>query len=405
MSVQITDWKRESVSTEDRKRNRVLRVLIWGALLLLFAVALYLVFGRKEESKARPAAPIAITTATAQKGNIGDYLDAIGTVTPVYTASIFSQVTGVVFAVNYQEGQIVKKGDRLTDIDDRQYVATLLQAQGALQRDENLLAQAKMDLQRYQAAWARNAVAKQILDDQEKLVLQDEGTVKNDQGAVQFDQLQVEYCHISAPFSGRVGLRLVDPGNLVAAGPSSTANPLVVITQTQPITVIFTIPEDSLGSVEAQLRKGVKLTIDAYDRTAQTKIASGTLLAVDNQIDTTTGTVKVRGIFSNDDFGLFPNQFVNARLLVQTLEGVTLIPSATIQQNGQTSFVYVIQDNVAHLHNIKLGVTDNGLTQVEGINPGDVIANSSFDKLQDNSKVTITSSKPPVAHKQSAKGS
>jgi multidrug efflux system membrane fusion protein len=263
-----------------------------------------------------------------------------------------------------------------------------------------------MDLQRYQAAWARNAVAKQILDDQEKLVLQDEGTVKNDQGSVQFDQLQVEYCHITAPFPGRVGLRLVDPGNLVAAGPSSTANPLAVITQIQPITVIFTLPEDSLGAVEAQLRKDSKLTVDAYDRTGQTKLGSGKLLALDNQIDTTTGTVKVRAVFSNDDFALFPNQFVNTRLLVQTLEGVTLIPSATIQQNGQTSFVYVIQDNVAHLHNIKVGVTDNGLTQVEGINPGDVVANSSFDKLQDNSKVTIASgSKPPAPHQQGAKGS
>ena len=375
-------------------------------MLLLFGFAVYLVLGRKEEPKTRPQAQITITTATAKKGNIGDYLDAIGTVTPVYTASIFSQVTGVVITVNYQEGQLVRKGDPLTDIDDRQYVATLLQAQGALERDENLLAQAKMDLQRYQAAWARNAVAKQILDDQEKLVLQDEGTVKNDQGSVQFDQLQVEYCHITAPFSGRVGLRLVDPGNLVAAGPSSTANPLAVITQIQPITVIFTLPEDSLGAVEAQLRKDAKLTVDAYDRTAQTKIASGKLLALDNQIDTTTGTVKVRAVFSNDDFALFPNQFVNTRLLVQTLEGVTLVPSATIQQNGQTSFVYVIQDNVAHLRNIKLGVTDNGLTQVEGINPGDVVANSSFDKLQDNSKVTIASdSKPPAARKQGAKGS
>ena len=262
-----------------------------------------------------------------------------------------------------------------------------------------------MDLKRYQDAWARNAVAKQILDDQEKLVLQDEGTVKNDQGSVQFDQLQVEYCHITAPFPGRVGLRLVDPGNLVAAGPSSTANPLVVITQVQPITVIFTLPEDSLGAVEAQLRKNATLTVDAYDRSAQKKIASGKLLALDNQIDTTTGTVKVRAIFSNDDFGLFPNQFVNTRLLVQTLEGVTLIPSATIQQNGQTSFVYVIQDNVAHSRNIKPGVTDNGLTQVEGINPGDVVANSSFDKLQDNAKVTVASSKPPAAQKHGAKGS
>jgi multidrug efflux system membrane fusion protein len=389
-----------------RSRNWVLRALIWTAVLLLFGFALYLVLGRKEEPKTRPQAQITITTATAKKGNIGDYLDAIGTVTPVYTASIFSQVTGVVFKVDYQEGQLVRKGDPLTDIDDRQYVATLLQAQGALERDENLLAQAKMDLQRYQAAWARNAVAKQILDDQEKLVMQDEGTVKNDQGSVQFDQLQVEYCHITAPFPGRVGLRLVDPGNLVAAGPSSTANPLAVITQIQPITVIFTLPEDSLGAVEAQLRNGAKLTVDAYDRTAQTKLGSGKLLALDNQIDTTTGTVKVRAVFNNDDFALFPNQFVNTRLLVQTLEDVTLVPSATIQQNGQTSFVYVIQDNVAHLHNIKVGVTDNGLTQVEGINPGDVVANSSFDKLQDNSKVTIaTDSKPPAARKQGAKGS
>jgi membrane fusion protein, multidrug efflux system len=397
----------KSVPTKGRAKgrtgSRMLRVLIWSALLLIFGFAFYLVFGRKEESKARPAVQITITTATAQKGNIGVYLDAIGTVTPVYTASIFSQVTGVVFAVNYQEGQLVKKGDRLTDIDDRQYVATLLQAQGALERDENLLAQARMDLKRYEAAWARNAVAKQILDDQEKLVLQDEGTVKNDQGTVQFDQLQVEYCHIAAPIPGRVGLRLVDPGNLVTAG-ASTANPLVVITQIQPITVIFTIPEDSLGAVEAQLRKNVQLTVDAYDRSAQTKIGSGKLLALDNQIDTTTGTVKVRAIFSNEDFALFPNQFVNTRLLVQTLEGVTLLPAATIQQNGQTSFVYVIQDNVAHLRNIKPGVTDNGLTQVEGINPGDVVANSSFDKLQDNAKVTLAISKPPAAQKQGGKG-
>jgi multidrug efflux system membrane fusion protein len=398
---------RAPAANAQRGRSRVLRALICTAILLLFAFAFYLVFGRKEEPKVRPAAAITTTTATAQKGNIGDYLDAIGTVTPVYTASIFSQVTGVVSGVNYQEGQLVKKGDRLTDIDDRLYVATLSQAQGALERDVNVLAQAKMDLERFQAAWARNAVAKQMLDDQEKLLLQDEGTVKNDQGTVKFDQLQVAYCHITAPFSGRVGLRLVDPGNLVNAGAtnSSTTNPLLVITQIQPITVIFTLPEDSLGAVETQLRKNAKLTVDVYDRTAQTKIASGKLLALDNQIDTTTGTVKVRAIFSNDDFGLFPNQFVNARLLVQSLDGVTLIPSATIQQDGQTSFVYVIQDNVAHLRNIKPGVTDKGLTQVEGVNPGDVVANSSFDKLQDNARVTLAGSKPPAAQKRGSKGS
>ena len=238
-----------------------------------------------------------------------------------------------------------------------------------------------MDLERYRAAWARNAIAKQILDDQEKLVLQDEGTVKNDQGTLQYDQIQVAFCHITAPISGRVGLRLVDPGNVVQSGGNLT---LAVITQLKPITVIFTIPEDNLGEVQARLRTKAKLSVDVFDRTAQKKIASGELLTLDNQIDTTTGTVKGRAIFDNQDDALFPNQFVNTRLLVETLEGVTLIPASAIQQNGQASFVYVIQDNVAHMRSVKPGVTDSGVTQVEGINPGDVVANSSFDKLQDN---------------------
>jgi membrane fusion protein, multidrug efflux system len=372
-------------------------VLIWVAVLGVFALGFYLVSMPKEAPKGRVTGATTITTATAKKGNIGDYLDAIGTVTPTYTASIFSQVTGVVVKVNYQEGQIVKEGDPLVDIDDRQYQATLVQAQGALQRDQNVLGQAAMDLQRYRDAWARNGVAKQILDDQEKLVLQEHGTVKNDEGAVQFDQLQVEYCHIKAPIPGRVGLRPVDPGNLVTAGLSSStssATPLVVITQIQPITVVFTIAEDNLGQVMDELRNGAKLTVDVYDRAVQKKLASGELIAVDNQIDTTTGTVKVRASFANDDFALFPNQFVNARLLVKTLQDVTLVPSSTIQQNGQTSFVYVIEDNVAHLKNIKPGVSDNGLTQVDGINPGDVLADSSFDKLQDNSKIAVATGKP-----------
>jgi membrane fusion protein, multidrug efflux system len=372
-------------------------MLIWIAVLGVFALGFYLVSMPKEAPKGRVAGATSITTATAKKGNIGDYLDAIGTVTPVYTASIFSQVTGVVTKVNYQEGQIVKEGDPLVDIDDRQYQANLVQAQGALQRDQNVLAQAQMDLQRYRDAWARNGVAKQTLDDQEKLVLQEQGTVKNDEGAVQFDQLQVEYCHIKAPIAGRVGLRPIDPGNLVTAGTSSSsssATPLVVITQIQPITVVFTIAEDNLGQVMDQLRTGSKLTVDVYDRAVQKKLATGELIAVDNQIDTTTGTVKVRASFPNDDFALFPNQFVNARLLVKTLQDVTLIPSSAIQQNGQTSFVYVIEDNVAHLKNIKPGVSDGGLTQVDGINPGDVLADSSFDKLQDNSKITVATGKP-----------
>ncbi len=215
--------------TRSPKRGGFLRAVIWIALLLVFGFAFYLVFNQKAAPKGRMTPPVAITTGTAQKGNIGVYIDAIGTVTPVYTASIYSQVAGPVLAVDYREGQLVTKGSLLVDIDSRPFEATLLQAQGALERDENVLAQAEMDLGRYQEAWSRNAIAKQTLDDQEKLVKQDQGTVKDDQGAVEYDQLQVEYCHITAPFTGKVGLRLVDPGNLVAAGAGgSSTNPLVV---------------------------------------------------------------------------------------------------------------------------------------------------------------------------------
>jgi multidrug efflux system membrane fusion protein len=375
------------------RRHKILRGVLWSLLLLGLVLSAVLVWHHHENAKKAavqehaPAPGVTVTSATAQRGSIGVYLDAIGTVTPVYTVSITSQVTGLIIAVHYTEGQLVEKGDPLVDIDPRPYRATLLQAQGALERDENMLAQAQMDVERYRAAWERNAIARQILDDQEKLVLQDQGTVKNDQGTVQYDQVQVEFCHITAPIAGRVGLRLVDPGNVVQSAGTVT---LAVITQLEPTTVIFTIPEDSLGQVELRLRKGAKLTVDAFDRTAQTKIASGELLTLDNQIDTTTGTVKGRSLFANKNEALFPNQFVNTRLLVNTLQGVTLIPASAIQQNAQTPFVYVIQNNVAHTRSIKPGVSDGGVTQVGGINPGDVVANSSFDKLQDNVAVVVS---------------
>jgi multidrug efflux system membrane fusion protein len=380
------------------KRSRWVQVLMWVAILAVFAFAFYWVLRRHEDTTAKPnprtgGGPAAVTTATAQKGNIGVYLDAIGTVTPVYTSSITSQVNGIVTKVYYKEGQLVHKGDPLLDIDARSYEATLLQAQGTLERDENLLAQAKMDLERYKDAWNRNAIPKQTLDDQAKLVLQTQGTVKLDQGMVQFDQVQVDYCYIKAPITGRVGLRLVDPGNVVQSSGTLT---LAVIAQVQPITVIFTISEDTLGPVQQRLHDHAVLTVDAYDRGGQRKIASGKLITLDNQIDTTTGTVKARGQFENKDAALFPNQFVNVRLLVNTLQGVTLIPSSTIQHNGQTAFVYVLQDNTAHMRTIKPGVTDGGNTQVDGVSPGDVLANSSFDKLQDNAKVTISKTPPPA---------
>ena len=379
----------------DRRHRSLVRALLWSGLLLALLLVLVLVWRHHEEAEnaaasARPAPGITVTSTTAKKGDIGVYLDEIGTVTPIYTDSITSQVNGQVTAVEFREGQRVHKGDPLVEIDSRPYRATLLQAQGILDRDQNVLGQAQLDLERYRDAWARNAIAKQILDDQGKLVLQDQGTVKNDQGIVQFDQVQVDYCHITAPIDGIVGLRLVDPGNVVQSAGSTT---LAVITQIEPITVVFTIPEDSLGPVEARLRKNAKLTVDAFDRAAQTKIATGVLLTLDNQIDTTTGTVKARSQFANTGDELFPNQFVNIHLLVNTLQGVTTIPASAIQQNGQTSFVYVIQGDVAHMRTIKPGVTDNGVTQVEGINPGDVVANSSFDKLQDSAKVVV-SNKP-----------
>jgi membrane fusion protein, multidrug efflux system len=386
------------------QRSKLVRVLVWIALLLVFAVGFFLVLRHHDDTTKSAAAagggrrgagagggPVTLTTATAQKGNIGVYLDSIGTVTPVYTASITSQATGPVIAVHFTEGQIVRKGDPLVDIDPRPYQATLLQAQGTLERDEAILAQASMDRDRYRDAWARNAIPKQTLDDQEKIVLQDAGTVKNDQGTVALDQVQLAYCHITAPISGRVGLRLVDPGNVVQASGTVT---LAVITQLQPITIIFTIPEDNLGQVQPRLRQRAKLPVEAYDRGALKKIASGSLLTLDNQIDTTTGTVKGRASFDNKDASLFPNEFVNTRLLVNTLQGATIVPSSAIQHNGNASFVYVIQDNTAHQRSVKPGVTEGNNTEVTGINPGDVVANSSFDKLQDKTKIVV--SKQPI---------
>ena len=381
-------------------KSRWARIFVWAAVLLTFAIIFYLVLHHHEEQSAAPAGrravtgPVTITASAAQKGNIPVYLAAIGTVTPVYTASITSEVTGLVSKVYYKEGQLVRKGEALIDIDARPFEAQLMQAEGALERDTNVLAQAEMDLQRYREAWARNAIPKQTLDDQEKIVLQDKGTVKNDEGTVRYDKVQVSFCHITSPITGRVGLRLIDPGNVVQA---NGTNPLVVVTQIEPITVIFTVAEDSLPQVQAQTRKGNKLDVLALDRAQLTNLGTGKLLTFDNQIDTTTGTVKMRGIFDNKNDALFPNQFVNTKLLVDTLQGVTLIPSAAIQQNGQTSFVYLIQNDTAQIRNVKIGVTEAGQAAVTGINPGDMVATSSFEKLQNNSKVVISKQPQPAA--------
>src|SRR5580658_6233047 len=383
------------LSPPPQHRSMGVRILVWVVILALFGLLFWWVMHRKQAPAAAGGGgrrgaiggTVTLNVRTAKKGSIGVYLDAIGTVTPVYTTTLISQVTGVISQVNYREGQLVRRGELLIQIDPRPFEANVLNAQGQLDRDTNLLAQAEMDLKRYQDAWARNAIPKQTLDDQEKLVLQERGTVKADQGTLQFDQVQLAFTNITSPINGRIGLRLVDPGNLATA---SSATPLAVVAQIQPITVVFTIPEDNVNQLQQQMRRNPALPVDALDRTNETKIASGKLEATDNQIDTTTGTLKLRALFDNKDGSLFPNQFVNAHLLLNTLQNVILIPSSAIQHNADVAYVFLIQDNVAHIHNIKPGVSQGSKTEVQGLNAGDVVADSSFEKLQDGAKVTIS---------------
>lgn len=392
-------------TTVRRRRHR----WIWAVVLILFALLFYWVIHHQQKSQAATTGggrrafvgKVPVTPATAQAGSIGVYLDSIGTVTALNTDWISAQVTGVVTAVHYREGQAVRKGEPLIDIDPRPFQAQVMQAQGTLERDQNMLAQAKMDLARYQVAWSKNAIPRQTLEDQQKLVLQDEGTVKNDEGVVQYDQVQLSYCHITSPIDGRVGLRLVDPGNLVTANSTTT---LVVVTQEQPITVVFTLSEDSLPQVLQQTRAGKQLKVEADDRTQQTQLATGKLTSIDNQIDTSTGTVKLRATFDNRNRTLFPNQFVNTRLLVTTLQNQVLVPSSAIQHNGTADFVYVIQNNKATMRSVKSGVTDHGMTAVTGLKPGDVVADSSFEKLQDGSEVSISKVKLPSTSEENASG-
>jgi membrane fusion protein, multidrug efflux system len=329
---------------------------------------------------------VIIHAAAAVQGDMGVYIDALGTVTPISTINIFSQVSGQVLGVHYREGQIVRKGDPLIDIDPRPYQAQLQQAEGLLDRDRGILKQAEIDLARYREAFASHAVAQQVLDDQEQAVIQDQGAVKYDVGQLQSAEVQLSYCHITAPTSGRVGLRLVDSGNNVFAGGSS---PLVVLTELQPITVVFNVGEDHLGEVQRQLRQQKTMLVEVFDRSAETKLATGTLLSLDNEIDTSTGTVRFRSEFSNRDLALFPNQFVNARLLLKTLKGSVLIPSAAIQRDGTQVFVFLVDHNVVSVRNVKEQSTDGRMSAVEGLKAGDVVALSSFDKLEEKTRVTV----------------
>lgn len=404
--------------TPTRKR----RWWIWLVILILFGLLFYWIYSYRSTAPAAAggrhgfAGPVPVIPATATRGSLGVYLPAIGTVTPVYTDSMNAQVTGVIQSVHYREGQYVRKGDPLIDIDPAPYAAQLMEAEGTLERDQALLAEAKMDLARYQLAWSKNAIPRQTLDDQEKLVLQDQGTVKNDQGVVQYDKVEVGFCHIASPISGRVGLRLVDPGNLVTANSTTT---LVVVTQIQPITIIFTVAEASLPQVLQQMHTGKRLLVQAWNDNSTKQLGVGALTSTNNLINTTTGTLEMRAVFPNSNGLLFPNQFVNVRLLVTTLQNQTIIPTSAIQHNGATAFVFVIKPGPgtqsaapspggakaapasapstskqplyhAVMTTVKTGVSDNGNTGVTGIQPGDVVANSSFEKLVDGSPVTLS---------------
>lgn len=342
-----------------------------------------------------------VVAVKAGKGSIGVYFDGLGAVTPIYTAVIKSRVDGELLNVFYKEGELVHKGDRLAEIDPRPFQVQLTQAEGQLARDQALLNNARVDLARYETLIKQNAVAEQTLVTQKALIAQYEGQIKSDQGAIDSAQLNIAYSHITAPISGRVGLRLVDPGNIVHAG---DANGLLVITQIQPISVIFTIAEDQLRPVIRKYQGGARLRVDAYDRDKKTKLAGGTLTTIDNQIDQTTGTLKLRATFDNSHNELFPNQFVNARLLVEEKYGVTLIPSAAVQRNERMTYAWLVKpDSTVTVREIATGTTEGTDTEVtSGLEPGDVVVMTGVDKLQEGAKVNAQLEGAPAAPVPSA---
>ena len=375
---------------------------LWVVIVLIIASLAALPFLLRKKTPVRVPPPVTISTTNAVKGDIDQVVWALGTVTPVYTAMISPRVDGQLITVNYTEGQLVTTNDLLAEIDPGPYQALEVEAEGQLARDKALLDGAKIDLGRYQDAYLKKAIPKQQVDDQLALVHQDEGTVKFDQGQLDNAKVQVAYCFIHAPIAGRTGLRLIDPGNVVHA---ANSNAVVVIAQLQPITVIFSPSEGFLPAIQRQLQAGHKMTVEAWDEVQKDKLGTGTFQTLDNLIDTTTGTIRIKALFENKDMSLFPNQFVNAKLIVDTLSNVTLIPTAAIQRNPEGAFVYMVSNQVVNVTNkmgivatnqtvvtmcaITPGVTDADTTSVEGLEPGALIATDNFNKLGDGMKVTL----------------
>ena len=342
--------------------------------------------GRRGAAGMGGSAVSPVGVALAKKSDVDIYLTGLGTVTPIATTTVTTRVDGELQKLHFTEGQLVKAGDLLAELDPRTYKVAITQAEGQLERDIALLEAARIDLKRYRTLLAQDSIASQQVDTQAALVKQYEGTVKNDQGNLDSARLQLRYSRVSAPVSGRLGLRQVDLGNIVN---SSSTTGIVVITQLRPITAIFSIPEDNIPTVTRQLLAGKKLSAQAWDRDQKNKLDDGVLLTIDNQVDTTTGTIKLKAQFPNADYGLFPNQFVNIRLLVDTLSAATVIPTAAIQRGSQGLFVYVVkQDNSVTVRNLKTGPVQGDLTVIEdGVAVGETVVVDGIDRLREGAKV------------------